>query len=195
MTGDGIARVEGLPSTMANELLEFSGGVRGFAFNLEEREIGCVVLGDASGIEEGEEVKRTGEVLSVPVGNGFLGRVVDPLGRPLDGKGEIAADDRRPRRYRRRPCSGAGEGTAVHRHQGHRLHDGHRAGQRELIIGDRQTEDGHRDRRDHQPARRLGDGRPEAAREVHLRGDGPEGIHRSRGRGLAEENGAMETRS
>src|SRR4029077_14312777 len=81
MTGDGIARVEGLPSTMANELLEFSGGVLGIAFNLEEREIGCVVLGEASGIEEGEEVKRTGEILSIPVGDAFLGRVVDALGR------------------------------------------------------------------------------------------------------------------
>jgi F-type H+-transporting ATPase subunit alpha len=141
MTGDGIARVEGLPSTMANELLEFSGGVLGIAFNLEEREIGCVVLGDASGIEEGEEVKRTGEVLSVPVGNGFLGRVVDPLGRPLDGKGEIAADDRRPLEIQ--------APTVVQRqlvkeplYTGIKAIDSMTAigrGQRELIIGDRQT--------------------------------------------------------
>ncbi|HXY72721.1 MAG TPA: F0F1 ATP synthase subunit alpha, partial [Actinomycetota bacterium] len=76
--GDGIARVEGLPSTMANELLEFPAGLLGIAFNLEEREIGCVILGDASPVEEGDEVKRTGEILSIPVGDGFLGRVVDP---------------------------------------------------------------------------------------------------------------------
>jgi F-type H+-transporting ATPase subunit alpha len=141
MTGDGIARVEGLPSTMANELLEFPGGILGIAFNLEEREIGCVILGDASGIEEGEEVKRTGEILSVPVGDGFLGRVVDPLGRPLDGKGEIAAEDRRaleiqaPTVVQRQPVKeplytgikAIDAMTAIGR------------GQRELIIGDRQT--------------------------------------------------------
>ena len=83
-TGDGIARVSGLPRTMANELLEFPGGLLGVAFNLDEDEIGCVLFGDASGIEEGDAVKQTGRVLSVPVGDGFLGRVVDALGRPLD---------------------------------------------------------------------------------------------------------------
>src|SRR5215475_10599166 len=87
--GDGIARVSGLPSAMANELLEFEDGTRGIALNLDEREIGVVVLGDFSQIEEGQRVKRTGEVLSVPVGDGFLGRVVDPLGVPLDGLGPI----------------------------------------------------------------------------------------------------------
>src|SRR5215469_6578528 len=87
--GDGIARVEGLPSAMANELLEFENGVRGIALNLDVREIGVVVLGEFSGIEEGQKVKRTGEVLSVPVGDGFLGRVVSPLGEPLDGLGAI----------------------------------------------------------------------------------------------------------
>jgi len=141
MTGDGIARVEGLPSTMANELLEFPGGILGIAFNLEEREIGCVVLGEASGIAEGEEVKRTGEILSVPVGDGFLGRVVDPLGRPLDGKGEIHSEDRRaleiqaPTVVQRQPVKeplytgikAIDAMTAIGR------------GQRELIIGDRQT--------------------------------------------------------
>src|SRR5499425_2000633 len=87
--GDGIARVEGLPSAMANELLEFENGVRGLALNLDVREIGVVILGDFSRIEEGQRVKRTGEVLSVPVGDAFLGRVVSPLGEPLDGQGPI----------------------------------------------------------------------------------------------------------
>src|ERR1700723_3037382 len=87
--GDGIARVEGLPSAMANELLEFPGGIRGLALNLDVREIGVVILGDFSKIDEGQQVRRTGEVLSVPVGDAFLGRVVDPLGEPLDGKGPI----------------------------------------------------------------------------------------------------------
>jgi len=93
--GDGIARVEGLPSAMANELLEFPGGIRGLALNLDVREIGVVILGDFSKIEEGQQVRRTGEVLSVPVGDGFLGRMVDPLGLPLDGKGEIEGTELR----------------------------------------------------------------------------------------------------
>src|SRR6201993_1804710 len=87
--GDGIARVEGLPSAMANELLEFENGVRGLALNLDVREIGVVILGEFNEIEEGQQVKRTGEVLSVPVGDSFLGRVVAPRGEPLDGKGPI----------------------------------------------------------------------------------------------------------
>src|SRR5258708_2798355 len=87
--GDGIARVSGLPSAMANELLEFEDGTRGLALNLDVREIGVVVLGEFSQIEEGQRVKRTGEVLSVPVGDSFLGRVVGPLGEPLDGQGPI----------------------------------------------------------------------------------------------------------
>src|SRR5438045_8141791 len=87
--GDGIARVEGLPSTMANELLEFADGTLGVALNLDVREIGVVVLGDFAGIEEGQQVKRTGRVLSVPVGDAFLGRVVNPLGQPIDDRGEI----------------------------------------------------------------------------------------------------------
>src|SRR5881227_2036943 len=94
-TGDVIARVEGLHSAMTNELLEFEGGVLGLALNLDVREIGCVLLGDYSHIEEGQEVRRTGEILSVPVGDAFLGRVVDPLGKPLDGKGEIVAETTR----------------------------------------------------------------------------------------------------
>src|SRR6478609_8600073 len=83
--GDGIARISGLPSCMANELLEFEDGTRGLALNLDTREIGAVILGDFDGIEEGQPVRRTGEVLSVPVGDGYLGRVVDPLGNPIDG--------------------------------------------------------------------------------------------------------------
>ena len=93
--GDGIAHVEGLPSVMANELLTFEDGTLGLALNLDVREIGVVVLGDFAGIEEGQEVHRTGEILSVPVGDAFLGRVVDPLGNPIDGLGEIEAEDRR----------------------------------------------------------------------------------------------------
>ena len=84
-TGDGIARVEGLLSAMTNELLEFEGGLLGLALNLDVREIGTVLLGDGSKIEEGQVVRRTGEILSVPVGDGFLGRVVDPLAKPIDG--------------------------------------------------------------------------------------------------------------
>src|SRR3954469_6790959 len=93
--GDGIARVEGLPSAMANELLEFEDGTLGLALNLDTREIGVVVLGDFDHIEEGQSVKRTGEILSVPVGDNFLGRVVDPLGTPIDGLGDIESTERR----------------------------------------------------------------------------------------------------
>src|SRR6202007_3372945 len=92
---DGIAFVEGLPSAMANELLEFEDGTRGIALNLDVRQIGVVILGDFSTIEEGQQVRRTGEVLSVPVGDGFLGRMVDPLGHPIDGRGDIEAAERR----------------------------------------------------------------------------------------------------
>src|SRR3954471_9654747 len=93
--GDGIAHVQGLPGVMANELIRFADGTLGLAQNLDEDEIGVVVLGEFSGIEEGMEVTRTGEVLSAPVGDGFLGRVVDPLGSPIDGLGEIKAEGRR----------------------------------------------------------------------------------------------------
>src|ERR1700760_4142398 len=93
--GDGIARVEGLPSVMTNELLEFENGVRGLALNLDVREVGVVVLGDFAGIEEGQQVRRTGGGVSVPVGDGSPGRVVDPLGLPIDGLGEIATTGRR----------------------------------------------------------------------------------------------------
>jgi F-type H+-transporting ATPase subunit alpha len=93
--GDGIARVEGLPSTMTNEILEFEGGLRGVALNLDLREIGAVLLGDFSHIEEGQDVRRTGDILSAPVGDKFLGRVVDALGNPIDGLGTIESEGRR----------------------------------------------------------------------------------------------------
>ena len=92
---DGIAHVEGLPGVMANELLVFEDRTAGLAMNLDERQIGVVVLGDFAGIDEGQTVRRTGEVLSVPVGDGYLGRVVDPLGRPIDGLGQIRTEGRR----------------------------------------------------------------------------------------------------
>src|SRR6266704_4601765 len=94
-TGDGIAHVEGLPSVMTNELLEFEGGTLGLALNLDVRDIGVVILGNADKIEEGQTVKRTGEILSVPVGDAFLGRVVNPLGTPIDGLGEVTTTERR----------------------------------------------------------------------------------------------------
>ncbi|MBT2232866.1 F0F1 ATP synthase subunit alpha [Nonomuraea sp. NEAU-A123] len=139
--GDGIAHVSGLPSAMANELLEFEDGTRGLALNLDTREIGVVVLGDFSSIEEGQTVRRTGEVLSVPVGDNFLGRVVDPLGNPLDGKGAIESEGLRalelqaPSVVQRQPVKQP-------------LQTGIKAidamtpigrGQRQLIIGDRGT--------------------------------------------------------
>src|SRR5699024_8978181 len=93
--GDGIAHVEGLPSVMTQELLEFPGGVLGVALNLDEHSVGAVILGDFEHLEEGQQVKRTGEVLSVPVGDGFLGRVVNPLGQPIDGRGDIESTERR----------------------------------------------------------------------------------------------------
>ncbi|MDP9074563.1 MAG: F0F1 ATP synthase subunit alpha, partial [Actinomycetota bacterium] len=90
--GDGIARVSGLPLVSVNELLEFHGGTLGLALNLDEDSIGAVILGDAAHIEEGQTVIATGRILSIPVGDGLLGRVVDPLGEPLDGKGPIPQD-------------------------------------------------------------------------------------------------------
>src|SRR5579883_904280 len=87
--GDGIARIYGLEKVMAGELIEFKGGVSGIALNLEEDQVGAVLLGDYSGIKEGDEVRRTGRIMSVPVGEGMIGRVVDALGQPIDGKGPI----------------------------------------------------------------------------------------------------------
>ncbi|WP_346619792.1 F0F1 ATP synthase subunit alpha [Blastococcus montanus] len=139
--GDGIARVEGLPSVMTNELLEFESGVRGLALNLDVREVGVVILGDFAGIEEGQQVRRTGEVLSVPVGDGYLGRVVDPLGNPIDGAGPITTTGRRALELQ--------APTVVQRQSVHEpMQTGIKAidamtpigrGQRQLIIGDRQT--------------------------------------------------------
>jgi F-type H+-transporting ATPase subunit alpha len=139
--GDGIARVEGLPSVMTNELLEFESGVRGLALNLDVREVGVVILGDFSGIEEGQQVRRTGEVLSVAVGDGYLGRVVDPLGNPIDGAGPIETTGRRALELQ--------APTVVQRQSVKEpLQTGIKAidamtpigrGQRQLVIGDRQT--------------------------------------------------------
>jgi F-type H+-transporting ATPase subunit alpha len=139
--GDGIARVAGLPSAMANELLEFEDGTLGIALNLDTREIGVVILGDFGGIEEGQTVRRTGEILSVPVGDGYLGRVVDPLGKPIDGMGEVATDSRRALELQ---APGVMARKSVHEP----LATGIKAidsltpigrGQRQLIIGDRAT--------------------------------------------------------
>jgi F-type H+-transporting ATPase subunit alpha len=140
-SGDGIAHIEGLPSAMANELLEFEDGTRGLALNLDVREIGAVVLGDFSKIEEGQKVRRTGEVLSAPVGDAFLGRVVDALGNPLDGKGPVESTERRALELQ--------APTVVQRQSVKEpLQTGIKAidamtpigrGQRQLIIGDRQT--------------------------------------------------------
>ncbi|HEX6684299.1 MAG TPA: F0F1 ATP synthase subunit alpha [Candidatus Limnocylindrales bacterium] len=139
--GDGIAHVEGLPSTMANELLEFEDGTLGVALNLDIREIGVVVLGRFAGIEEGQTVKRTGRVLSVPVGDGFLGRVVNPLGQPIDGLGEIANEGFRELELQ-------APNVMVRKSVHEPLETGIKAidsmtpigrGQRQLIIGDRKT--------------------------------------------------------
>ena len=138
---DGIARVEGLPSVMANELLRFENGIQGLAQNLDAREIGVVVLGEFQEIREGMEVQRTGEILSVPVGDGFMGRVVDPLGQPIDDLGPIEAEGRRALELQAPTVT---ERKSVHEP----LQTGMKAidamipigrGQRQLIIGDRQT--------------------------------------------------------
>ena len=141
-SGDGIARVEGLPSAMANELLEFENGTLGIALNLDVREIGVVVMGDSEGIEEGQVVKRTGDILSVPVGDGYLGRVVDALGRPIDGLGDITDIDER------RPLELQAAGVMDRQEVRQPMQTGIKAidamipigrGQRQLIIGDRKT--------------------------------------------------------
>ncbi|MCA1674838.1 MAG: F0F1 ATP synthase subunit alpha, partial [Actinobacteria bacterium] len=140
-TGDGIARLEGLPSAMANELLEFPGGVLGVALNLDEREIGAVILGSYETIEEGQQVQSTGTILSVPVGDAFLGRVIDPLGNPIDGLGDIEAEEQRVLEL---------QAASVVQRQPVKepLQTGIKAidsmtplgrGQRQLIIGDRKT--------------------------------------------------------
>ena len=141
-SGDGIARVDGLPSAMANELLRFENGTLGIALNLEAREIGVVVLGDSNGIEEGSQVVGTGEILSVPVGDGYLGRVVDAMGNPIDGEGPIQGATER------RPLELQAAGVMDRQEVNEPLMTGLKAidamtpigrGQRQLIIGDRKT--------------------------------------------------------
>ena len=140
-TADGIAQVSGLPGAMANELLKFEGGILGVALNLDEDEIGAVILGDFQSLEEGQQVSRTGEVLSVPVGDKFLGRVVDPLGAPIDGLGDIESEGERVLELQaatvlqRQPVE---ESLAT----GIKAIDAMTAigrGQRQLVIGDRKT--------------------------------------------------------
>ena len=139
--GDGIARVHGLEKAMAGELLEFSNGVVGMALNLEENNVGVVILGPYTDIREGDQVKRTGRIMEVPVGEELLGRVVNPLGQPLDGKGPINTKHFRPVES---PAPGVIQRKSVHEP----MQTGIKAidsmipigrGQRELIIGDRQT--------------------------------------------------------
>ena len=139
--GDGVAKIEGLTGAMMNEMLDFGGGVMGLALNLEETEVGAVILGDHTGIAEGDEVKTTGKLLSVPVGKALLGRVVDALGRPIDGKGEIAAEANYP-------VEKIAPGIIKRKSVSQPVQTGVMAvdamipigrGQRELIIGDRQT--------------------------------------------------------
>ncbi len=139
--GDGIARIYGLTGAMAGERLEFANGAQGQVFNLEESSVGAVVLGDYLGIKEGDEVRRTGELLSVPCGPALIGRVVDPLGRPLDGLGVIETPHRRPLEFK-------APGIAERQPVTEPLQTGIKAidsmipigrGQRELIIGDRKT--------------------------------------------------------
>src|ERR671910_1777613 len=139
--GDGIARVSGLPQTSVNELLEFEGGILGLALNLDEESIGAVVLGEADRVEEGHTARATGRILSVPVGDALLGRVVNPLGEPVDGKGPIATDTTRRMEVQ-------APGITGRKPVKEPLQTGIKAidamtpvgrGQRELIIGDRKT--------------------------------------------------------
>ncbi|MEV0289581.1 MULTISPECIES: F0F1 ATP synthase subunit alpha [unclassified Kribbella] len=140
--GDGIAHVEGLPSAMTNELLEFEDGTQGIALNLDVRDIGVVVLGEFDGIEEGQQVRRTGQVLSVPVGEGYLGRTIDPMGKPIDGLGEIK--DLEGSRALELQAAGVMDRQEVREplQTGIKAIDGMipiGRGQRQLIIGDRKT--------------------------------------------------------
>ena len=139
--GDGIARVYGLSGLMSGEMVEFPSGVQGQAFNLEENSVGVIILGDYLGINEGDEVRALGRLLSVPVGDAVIGRVLDPLGNPLDGKGPVATTERRPVEI-------IATGVAERQPVSEPLQTGLKAidamtpigrGQRELIIGDRKT--------------------------------------------------------
>ena len=140
-TGDGIAHVEGLPSVMTQELLEFTGGVLGVALNLDEHSIGTVILGDSEKLEQGQQVKRTGEVLSVPVGDEFLGRVINPLGEPIDGQGDIKAETHRALEIQA-PSVVQRQSVSEPLQTGIKAIDAMTPigrGQRQLIIGDRKT--------------------------------------------------------
>ncbi|MGQ4536143.1 F0F1 ATP synthase subunit alpha [Dermabacteraceae bacterium P13264] len=140
-SADGIARIEGLPNVMANELVRFEDGTLGLALNLDLREVGCVVLGEYTGVEEGQQVHRTGEVLSVPVGDGYLGRVVDAVGAPIDGLGEIATTGRRALELQA-PTVMQRKSVKEPLQTGIKAIDSMTPigrGQRQLIIGDRQT--------------------------------------------------------
>src|SRR6056297_1185484 len=143
-TGDGIANISGLPGVLANELLDFGDGVFGMAMNLDERTIGAAVFADSSRIQEGQAVRRTERVLSVPVGDAMLGRVVDPLGRPIDGKGPLEQS----RVDGQRALEVQAPGVVDRQPVNEPLQTGIKVidvmtpigrGQRELIIGDRQT--------------------------------------------------------
>ncbi len=185
--GDGIARVYGLSGVMAQEMVEFSNGTIGLAFNLEENSVGIIILGDYLKIAEGDEVRSTGRLLSVPVGDELLGRVVDPLGNPLDGKGPIVTKNRRPVEI-------IAPGVAERQPVSEPLQTGIKAvdamtpigrGQRELIIGDRKT-----------GKTAVGIdaiiNQKDSRREMLLRRDRPKGIDR---RGVIErltETGAMD---
>jgi F-type H+-transporting ATPase subunit alpha len=178
--GDGIARIYGLAGALASELLEFPNGIKGMALNLEEETVGAVILGDYTQVKEGDTVKTTGTVVEVPVGVGLVGRVVDPLGRPLDDKGPIVASAFRP-------VERVAPGVITRKSVDTPMQTGIKAidamipigrGQRELIIGDRQTgKHDRRHRRDHQPE---GQGR-----HLRLRGDRPEAVDRGQDRGRA----------
>ena len=139
--GDGVAKIEGLTDAMLNEMLDFGNGVVGLALNLEETEVGAVILGDYTGVREGQEVRTTGKLLSVPVGKGLLGRVVNALGQPLDGKGPIKNDATYP-------IEKIAPGIIKRKSVSQPVQTGIMAvdamipigrGQRELIIGDRST--------------------------------------------------------
>src|SRR5437899_2572180 len=139
--GDGVARIEGLADAMLNEMLDFGGGVVGLALNLEETEVGAIILGDYTGIKEGQEVKTTGKLLQVPVGRGLLGRVVNTLGQPVDGKGPVKSDVAYP-------VEKIAPGIIKRKSVSQPVQTGIMAvdamipigrGQRELIIGDRST--------------------------------------------------------
>ena len=181
--GDGIARVYGLENCVALERLEFEHGVVGIAFNLEEDNVGVALFGEWQHVKEGEPVRRTGAVMDVPVGEGLLGRVVDPLGNPLDGQGpiEARASAARVQGAGRHPAA-AGRRAAPDRPQGDRLDDPDRPWPaRADHRRPRHRQDRDRRRHDHQPARRR--------RDLHLRRGRPEGVHRGAGRRAAPRRG------